>query len=70
MYEETFQYSLDFTIDLLILNSGYVVGKFYLVKSGGELCPARVSFKIKIIGTSGFHVLFELFFIKLLQTGN
>ena len=28
------------------LNSGYMVGKYYLVKCGGELCPGRVSFRM------------------------
>ena len=28
-----------------ISDSGYIVGKYYMVKSGGKICPARVSFR-------------------------
>ena len=44
---------------LQLMFSGYIVGAYYLVKSGGDIYPGRVSYILEV--ELNLHLMFALF---------
>ena len=47
------------TLMLQLMFSGYIVGAYYLVKSGGDIYPGRVSYILEV--ELNLHLMFALF---------
>ena len=53
------------TLMLQLMFSGYIVGGYYLVKSGGDIYPGRVSYILEV--KLNLHLMFALFVLVMFK---
>ena len=53
------------TLMLQLMFSGYIVGAYYLVKSGGDIYPGRVSYILEV--ELNLHLMFVLFVLVMFK---